>query len=149
MRVESGEDKDDGEKVPCSPLKPLKSGLCLLRALGLPLRMGGEDGSHLTNKRAFALVLLLPIALDVTLVGGKCWVLWHGLPEPKTDVILNLFKKKGLKNWDIFRYAVRHFGLGSATIILDDIFFPQPIVDDAIQHRLYISLLLFLQRIRT
>ena len=112
MRVESGEDRDDGEKVPCSPLKPFKSGLCLLRALGLPLRMGGEDGSHLTNKRAFVLVLLLPIALDVTLVGGKGWVLWHGLPEPKMDVILNLFKKKGLKNWDIFRYAVRALWIG-------------------------------------
>ena len=105
MRVESAEDREDGEKVPCSPLKPLKSGLCLLRALGLPLRMGGEDGSHLTNKRAFALVLLLPIALDVTLVGGKGWVLYYGLPEPYADKILNLFKKKGLKNWDIFRYA--------------------------------------------
>ena len=63
--------------------------------------MGGEDGSLLTNKRAFVLVLLLPIALDVASIGGKNWVLYHGLQD--TDEILNLFKRKGFKNWDIFR----------------------------------------------
>ena len=105
MRVESA-DKDEVEKLPCSPLRPLNGGsLCLLRALGLPLRLGGEDGSQITNKRAFALILLLPIALDVALVCGKGWVLYQGLPN--TDEILELFKKKGLKNWDTFRDGMK------------------------------------------
>ena len=103
MRVESA-DKDEDERLPCSPLRPLKSSLCLLRALGLPLRVGGQDGSHITNKRAFSLVLLLPIALDVALVVGKGWVLYQGLPD--TGEILELFKKKGLKNWDTFRDVI-------------------------------------------
>ena len=81
------------------------SGNLVLRALGLPLRLGGEDGSQITNKRAFALILLLPIALDVALVCGKGWVLYQGLPN--TDEILELFKKKGLKNWDTFRDGMK------------------------------------------
>ena len=103
MRVESADKGENNEKVPSSPLWPLQSSLCLLRALGLPLRLGGEDGGHVTNRKAFSLVLLLPIALDVALVGGKGWVLYQGLPD--TDEILELFKKKGLKNWDTFRDA--------------------------------------------
>ena len=98
-RVESV-DRDYGEKLPCSPLRPLKNNLCLLRALGLPLRMGGEDGSYLTDKMAFAVILLLPIALDLAFFGGKGWVLLQGLPD--INQILDLFKRKGLKNWDIF-----------------------------------------------
>ena len=105
MRVESADKgENENERLPCSPLGPLKSSLCLLRTLGLPLRLGGEDGGHVTNRKAFSLVLLLPIALDVALVVGKGWVLYQGLPD--TGEILELFKKKGLKNWDTFRDVI-------------------------------------------
>ena len=36
-----------------SPLKPLRNRLCLLKALGLPLRIEDEEGTVVKNKRTW------------------------------------------------------------------------------------------------
>ena len=84
--------------LPVSPLKPLKNRLCLIKALGLPLRIEDEEGTIVTNKKTCGCIaiLLLPImSYSIGFIGFATQT------ELKTKKIEDLFHDKGIRKWDI------------------------------------------------
>ena len=87
--------------LPESPLKPLKNSLCLIRALGLPLRIEGEDGTIVRNKSSWAFTAILFLPLLITLAG---WIvnafLSKELLEKREEDIAKWVHDKGFQKWD-------------------------------------------------
>ena len=87
--------------LPESPLKPLKNSLCLIKALGLPLRIEGEDGTIVRNKSSWAFIAILFLPLLMSLAG---WIgnafLSTELLEKREESIVKLSRDKGFQKWD-------------------------------------------------
>ena len=87
--------------LPESPLKPLKNSLCLIKALGLPLRIEGEDGTIVRNKSSWAFIAILFLPLLMSMCG---WVgnafLSKQLLEKRGENIDKWTHDKGFQKWD-------------------------------------------------
>ena len=84
---------------PESPLKPLKNRLCLIKALGLPLRIEDEEGTIVTNKRAWACFAVSLLSFLYFIIG------WIGRtvmspPEMRNKAELHM-DEKGIRKWDL------------------------------------------------
>ena len=81
-----------------SPLKPLQNRLCLIKALGLPLKIKDTEGTVVANKRPWTCfaILILPFLVFVSGWIGSFFV----SPREATNVEIWL-QEKGFHKWDI------------------------------------------------
>ena len=81
-----------------SPLKPLRNRLCLLKALGLPLRIEDEEGTVVKNKRTwifFAILLLLWAVSNARAPIAQA----HAKYNSNITLYQTLYQKNGLSKW--------------------------------------------------
>ena len=91
----------EGGAFPESPLKPLRNRLCLIKALGLPLRIEDQEGTIVTNKSIWAriAILLLPFVFYAFGWFGSAFVLYSG--EMRNLDMDMWIHNKGFRKWDI------------------------------------------------
>ena len=88
-----------GFTLPISPLKPLRNRLCLLKALGLPIRIEDEYGTNISNKCAFVFVAYLPLA---TLIFVQVVLALTSGTNINNEGLQELLKEDGFKKWDLY-----------------------------------------------
>ena len=83
-----------------SPLKPLRNRLCLLKALGLPLRIEDEEGTVVKNKRTWILFTIFLLFLAASQAqGGISFALISYNSNKTWTIPETLYQKNGLSKW--------------------------------------------------
>ena len=98
--VEMAASVEKGTTLPVSPMKPFRNRLCLLKALGLPIRIEDEDGTRIANKcKAFFLVAYLPLTVVISVQVFLART--YGTNVNKEN-LQNYLKEEGFKKWDFY-----------------------------------------------
>ena len=91
---------------PESPLKPLKNRLCLIKALGLPLKI--ED-TVVANKRPWTCFAILVLPFLLFIMG---WIGSYILTPRKATNVEMWLQEKGFRKWDIKSTDIIYFIFG-------------------------------------